>query len=185
MKWLEDIIRSPFDPASVAPLDIANYRRFLLNGNRKPVTVNLYLDVLSSFFSWAVSRGVFPSDPTDDVRRVPEQRGAPRWLTKQELGALMRAVQKYGVPRDRALLTILLHAGLRISEAVSLHVETVVIRECSGWVTVREGKGGKRREVPLNVVNGILKFTHFGILNFTHLRPRFLPDDNRICVSGA
>ncbi|MDK2888467.1 MAG: hypothetical protein PWP72_1345 [Thermoanaerobacter sp.] len=151
MKWLEDTTGSPFDPASVTPLDVADYRRYLLNGNRKPATVNLHLDALSSYFSWAASSGVVPSDPTEDIRRVPEQRGAPRWLTRQELGALVRAVQKYGIPRDRALLAILLHTGLRVSEAVSLHVEDLVIRERSGWVTVREGKGGKRRQVPLNV----------------------------------
>ncbi|MGB9804549.1 tyrosine-type recombinase/integrase [Desulfofundulus sp.] len=151
MRWLEDTTGSPFDPASVTPLDVADYRRYMLNRNRKPATINLHLDALSSFFSWAASNGMISSDPTEGVKRISEQRGAPRWLTRQELGALMRAVQKYGIPRDRALLAILLHTGLRISEAVSLHVEDVVIRERSGWVTVREGKGGKRREVPLNV----------------------------------
>ncbi|SHE99327.1 integrase/recombinase XerC [Desulfofundulus australicus DSM 11792] len=151
MRWLEDTTGSPFDPASVTPLDVADYRRYMLNRNRKPATINLHLDALSSFFSWVASNGLISFDPTEGVKRVPEQRGAPRWLTRQELGALMRAVQKYGIPRDRALLAILLHTGLRISEAVSLHVEDLVIRERSGWVTVREGKGGKRREVPLNV----------------------------------
>ncbi|SHJ64823.1 integrase/recombinase XerC [Desulfofundulus thermosubterraneus DSM 16057] len=151
IKWLEETTGCPFDPASVTPLDVADYRRHLLNRNRKPATINLHLDALSSFFSWAATSGMTTSNPAEGVRRVPEQRGAPRWLTRQELGALMRAVQKYGISRDRALLAVLLHTGLRISEAVSLHVGDVVIRERSGWVTVREGKGGKRREVPLNV----------------------------------
>lgn len=50
-----------------------------------------------------------------------------------------------------ALIMLLLHTGLRISEAVSLKVEDVIIRERSGFVRVRHGKGDKYREVPLNV----------------------------------
>lgn len=37
-----------------------------------------------------------------------------------------------------------------MSEAVALKTGDVVIKERSGWVTVRSGKGGKYREVPLN-----------------------------------
>ncbi|WP_245574417.1 tyrosine-type recombinase/integrase [Desulfovirgula thermocuniculi] len=60
--------------------------------------------------------------------------------------------------KDGALLALLLHAGLRVSEAVNLRVQDVVIRERSGFVRVRHGKGGKYREVPLNVtVRRILK----------------------------
>jgi site-specific recombinase XerD len=33
-------------------------------------------------------------------------------------GPEVRAAQKYGTPRDRALSALLLHAGLRVSEAV-------------------------------------------------------------------
>jgi integrase/recombinase XerC len=62
----------------------------------------------------------------------------------------VRAAQKHGAPRDRALLALLLHAGLRVSEAVNLKVRDVVIRERSGHVAVRRGKGEKYREVPLN-----------------------------------
>ncbi|RJX17222.1 MAG: integrase [Desulforudis sp.] len=149
-KWCEETCGAPFDPASVTSLDVADYRRRLLNKNRKPATVNLHLDALSSFFSWAISAGLVPIDPTKGVKRVPEQKSAPRWLARQELGALVRAAQKHGTLRDRALLAVLVHAGLRASEAVNLKIQDVIIRERSGHVAVRRGKGGKYREVPLN-----------------------------------
>ncbi len=149
-KWWEGTGGEAFDPASVSSLDVADYRRHLLNKNRKPATVNLHLDALSSFFAWAVSAGLAPVDPTEGVRRVPGQKSSPRWLARRELGALVRAVQKHGAPRDRALVALLLHAGLRVSEAVSLKVQDAVIRERSGHVAVRRGKGEKYREVPLN-----------------------------------
>lgn len=48
------------------------------------------------------------------------------------------------------MVALLLYTGLRVSEAVSLGVADVVIRERSRHVIVRQGKGGKYREVPLS-----------------------------------
>ncbi|RDV80744.1 tyrosine-type recombinase/integrase [Ammonifex thiophilus] len=143
-EWLGDP-----DMAEVTPFDVSSYGRCLREKGRKPATVNNALNALSSFFSWAKEAGFVSSDPTEGVRQVPEDRLAPRWLGRRELGRFLRAVQKHGTPRDRALVALLLHAGLRVSEAVSLRLEDVVIRERSGSVRVR-GKGGKFREVPLN-----------------------------------
>lgn len=139
------------DPAYVTALDVADYRRYLLDRGKKPATVNRALDVLRSFFSWAVSEGIVKADPSAETRRVKEQRRSPRWLDRKDLAAFVRAVQKHGVLRDQALVALLLHAGLRVSEAVSLRTEDVTVRERSGFVVVRRGKGEKRREVPLNV----------------------------------
>lgn len=148
--WWEKTAGEAFDPQAVTVLDIAGFKNRLLQENRKPATVNLYLDALRSFFSWAASEGLCSCDPAGGVKQVPEQRRAPRWLSQRELGALVRALQKYGTAKDRALLALLLHAGLRVSEAVSLRVDDVALRERSGVVVVRQGKGRKYREVPLN-----------------------------------
>jgi integrase/recombinase XerC len=147
--WVEGTYGEP-DPAAVTPLDVADYKRHLQNKNRKPATVNNALDAIGSFFAWAREAGIVQADPTEGVKRLPEQKPVPKWLSRRELGALVRAVQKYGSRRDQALVTLLLHTGLRVSEAVSLRVQDVVIRERSGHVVVRQGKGGKYREVPLN-----------------------------------
>ncbi|MDI6710431.1 MAG: tyrosine-type recombinase/integrase [Bacillota bacterium] len=150
LAWIEGTY-GDCDLAAVTPLDVADYRRYLLGHKRKPATVNNALDALSSFFVWAKDAGIVQADPTDGVRRARQEKGAPRWLTRREVGALVRAVQKYGGKRDQALVTLLLHTGLRVSEAVALRVEDVTIRERSGHVVVRRGKGDKYREVPLNV----------------------------------
>lgn len=148
--WVEQTY-GDFDPVAVTPLDVADYRRYLLELGRKPATVNHALDVLSGFFSWAVAERVIQTDLTTGVKRVREQKKAPRWLERRELGAFVRTVQKYGSLRDQSLVMLLLHAGLRVSEAVALRLGDVVIRERSGFVRVRQGKGDKYREVPLNV----------------------------------
>jgi len=131
-RWMEQTY-GDFDPAAVTPLDVTGYRRCLLERGRKPATVNHALDVLSSFFSWAVAEGIVQADPTAGVKRVQEQKNAPRWLDRRELGVFVRAVQKYGKDRDMALAMLLLHTGLRISEAVSLRLEDMVLRKRSGF----------------------------------------------------
>ena len=147
--WAEETY-GEFDPAAVTSLDVADYRHFLQGKNRKPATVNNALDAIGSFFAFAKGAGITQADPTEGVKRLPEEKSAPKWLARRDLGALIRAVQKYGNKKEQALVALLLHTGLRVSEAVSLRVQDVVIRERSGHVAVRQGKGGKYREVPLN-----------------------------------
>ena len=69
--------------------------------------------------------------------------------TVEEIIAVMRATaENSDGARLRALIVILWRAGLRISEALDL-AETDLDRP-NGKITVRWGKGGKRREVGLD-----------------------------------
>jgi len=149
-KWIEQTY-GDFDMTAITPLDVADYRRQLIEKGRKPATINHALDVLSSFFDWACAEGMVKINPTTGIKRVQEQKNAPRWLDRRELGTLIRTVHKYGNQRDIALVMLLIHTGLRISEAVSLRLEDIVLRERSGYVRVWHGKGDKYREVPLNI----------------------------------
>jgi site-specific recombinase XerD len=69
--------------------------------------------------------------------------------TVEEIVAVMRSIgdRAEGL-RLRALVVLLWRAGLRISEALSLHEGDL---DCArGAVLVRRGKGGKRREVGMD-----------------------------------
>jgi site-specific recombinase XerD len=69
-------------------------------------------------------------------------------LSEEELAALLAAAAGHG--RDRALLAILLGAGLRASEAVALDVADLRLDGSGGWyLHIRQGKGGRDRQVPL------------------------------------
>jgi len=150
VSWWEGTTGEAFSPAAATELDVADYRRHLQNRKRKPATVKLHLDVLSAFFTWACKNGLAQANPAEEVKRPTREAPPPRWLDRREVAALARSVQKHGTARDKALFTLLLHTGLRISEALSLKTQDVVIRDRSGYVKVRRGKGGTYREVPLN-----------------------------------
>lgn len=124
--------------------------------------MNLEVDALRQFYRWAVGEEFLPADPTTRLRHLPEwQVLAPKWLSRQDQHRLLRALQRSEqganterrrvlAARDAALISLMLHASLQVSEAVGLDVSDIVLSERHGAVTVRFGKSGKRREVPLN-----------------------------------
>ncbi len=54
--------------------------------------------------------------------------------------SLVRAVRNSGKTRDAAIVTLLLHTGIRVSEMCALTVADVIIKERSGHIVVRFGK---------------------------------------------
>jgi len=147
--------------ADVTPIDLAEWRR-RRSAEAKPSTVNLEIGAMRQFFRWAVSYGLIASDPSSGLKQVPmEARLAPRWLDRPSQHRLIRAVQQ-GIQsastderrrkavRDAAMVAVMLHAGLRVSEVCALDLGDVELSERKGRVTVRSGKRGKRRDVPLN-----------------------------------
>ncbi|MDA8063957.1 MAG: tyrosine-type recombinase/integrase [Thermaerobacter sp.] len=109
---------------------------------RKPATAQAAADALRA---WSQDHG------QDWRLRTPPREAvtAPQSLDRQAQYKLRRAAMASS-PRDAALVALLLLAGLRVSEVLALSPADVVIRERSGQVVVRHGKGNKRRTVPLN-----------------------------------
>ena len=135
--------------SAIGPLDIAEFKRYLLTRGQKPMTINRALASISTFYAWAIDEGLVNQNPASGVKPVKQEKLAPKSLDRREQLALMRAVQRSKKARDITLVTLFLHTGIRVSEACSLTIDDVVIRERSGWLTVL-GKGSKVRNVPLN-----------------------------------
>lgn len=77
LSWVEGTYSSS-DLALVTPLDVADYKRYLQNKNLKPSTVNNALDAIGSFFAWAKEAGLVQANPSQGIKRLKEQRKAPR-----------------------------------------------------------------------------------------------------------
>jgi len=150
--WFALTNAKPLAPEAITPIDLRQYRSYLLTvKDQKPATVNRKLASLSAFCSWAQESGLIPANPAKGIAQVEEVRPAPKWLDKNQQYALLRAVQEKGKARDVALITLMLHTGLRVSEVAKLRVGDVSISPRKGSLTVRGGKGGKYRQVPLNM----------------------------------
>lgn len=139
-----------FEPAGITTPAITAYRSWMQHGAQlKPATINRRLVTLNRYFAWALRQGLISRDPAKPVKQVPVVEASPRHLSDREENALLAAAEKYGSLRDRTLIVLALHTGLRAGELVSLRREHVDRRERSGAARVY-GKRNKYREVPLN-----------------------------------
>lgn len=141
----------PFSPEGVTTPTITLYMSHLKNvAELKPASINRYLVSVKRYFSWAVDQGLVSRDPAKAVKLVPRMIPPPRHLSDREEAALVSAAERYGSLRDRTLLVVALHSGLRAEELCKLKPQHVRLGKRSGHLKVY-GKRGKYREVPLNV----------------------------------
>ena len=142
--------RAEFDPQAITTPTLTSYRSYLQKDLRqKPNSVNRALISLKRYFNWAMQKQFITYDPSTPVKLVGQEEGAPRHLNDQEEQSLVAAVTKEGMLRDRTLIVLLLHTGLRAQEMCQLRQDQVKLGKRSGTLEII-GKRNKYREVPLN-----------------------------------
>jgi integrase/recombinase XerD len=114
---------------SVLQEDILASRDELYLQGKKLSTINKYVSILTTFFSWAEEAGYVTHNPAADTRLVaPRKTGLPRWLSAEEVSRLLDLAAKEKNPlkraRNEALLHVLLFAGLRVEEVSELRVDS-------------------------------------------------------------
>ena len=141
----------------VTELDVADFKRWAIQ-QYQPGTVKVMLTQLKVFYRWLTEGGQIPDNPVTSVKTITVVKQAPKWLTRNDQNQLIRSVRKHGNLRELTLVTLMLHTGLRVQEVADLRLTDIEIGERKGKVTVRNGKHGRRREVPLNIdVRQLLK----------------------------
>ncbi len=162
--WFASMYTEPLSFESLTVAAVRAYKQHLLDAAAKPKTINRRLAALASFADWARQAGYLKeANPAIGVIKVSQAPLAPRWLDHKQQAALLRAVDNEVAKaikryprlqvahlRDKSIVYLLLNAGLRVKEVVGLHLNDVQITERKGTVIIRQGKGGKRREIPLN-----------------------------------
>src|SRR5207253_10834426 len=105
------------------------------------------------YFQWAITTGRRADSPVASVKDVREEPRRPRWFVKRDLDRLLRELEAAAKPsvrvRDRALLLLLRHTGLRVGELVSLRLRDVALSDRKVSLRV-VGTGAKERSIPLN-----------------------------------
>lgn len=73
-------------------------------------------------------------------------------LNGRQIGRLLAALDgpRWIDKRNVAAVSLMVRAGLRVSEVVALQVDDLVVSDRKGQVIVRQGKGLKERTVPLS-----------------------------------
>jgi site-specific recombinase XerD len=150
--WHKKANDMEFEPDKIIPRDIDEWKsEQQTSGKAAPATINQRLVALSSFFDWAQKQGLVRQNPTNGIRSVRLGKREPKALKEQDLRRLMRAVFAGNNLRDIAMIELLVGTGLRVGEMLDLKIGDLEIAPRSGQVTVRKGKHGSYREIPLTV----------------------------------
>ncbi len=164
-QWFEKQSTEPLTPGALTNEAVRGYKQYLLDQANKPKTINRRLAALAAYAHWLEQAGYVKNtrNPVQGVKAVREAALAPKWLDKKQRAALLRAVDKevedavHRYPRlrlmylrDAAIVKMILYAGLRVGEIIQLRLGDIILDERKGSVIVREGKGTKRREIPLS-----------------------------------
>ncbi len=154
--WYQATYNESLDCALLTNYDLLAFRAWSINVQRvAAATWNVRRAGLMALCSW-----IGDSSLMDDVRALDPKEVTIRWMDDAEYGRLMRKLERLPKEavtaleyqrslRDRAMISLMLFAGLRVSEVVALTVSDVEINERSGKVLVLHGKGDKRSELPL------------------------------------
>jgi site-specific recombinase XerD len=143
------------DIDDITPTDIREYRELLQEQvpPAAPATINRRLAALRRFFAWAKEQQLTEYHPAERIRNVESVECGPQSLDRKQWHRLQRCVEQargaQGI-RDRCIIVMLYHTGLRAGELATLRLADVVLGERSGHVVVQRGKGNKARRVPLN-----------------------------------
>lgn len=155
LRWCQD--RDLILVNQVSRFDIEDYQKSLLvtAGNHhtpkmKPITRSNRLGSVRIFFRWLSKKRILVYNPAADIELPKVVKTVPRdVLTVPEVEKILSACNlkfKMGI-RNRAILETFYSTGIRRSELRYLKPEDIDFEE--GVLTVREGKGGKQRLVPI------------------------------------
>lgn len=109
------------------------------------------ISALKGFFKFVYAHEYIMRDPLEDMpypnKRYKYMRGA---FTREEMDKILSGIEINGTygERDRALFELIYSSGLRSTEACSLRLSDMDLKE--RMLTVRQGKGGKDRYAPFS-----------------------------------
>lgn len=158
--WYEVKFGHVFDPRNLTNYDFQLFRKHSLDEAKvKAATWNVRLWALTVLVNWLGAPDLLKNiEAKAAVRRSTKHRS----LTENELHRFVHTLElnvqraqsdyeKRNAVRNWAAASLMLQAGLRVEEVTLTDNGDVTINERSGSVLVRNGKGSKERQVPLNL----------------------------------
>jgi integrase/recombinase XerD len=154
LRWAQERDLTRVDQVARPMLEA--YQRYLWRRkgrSGKPLCIGTQLQrlgAIQAFFSWLVRQHHLEANPASDLDLPKAQpRQLPRGFSRQEIVAIMDVPDisdALGV-RDRTILELLYATGIRRQEATGTDFDDLDL--AAGLLTIRKGKGGKQRIVPL------------------------------------
>lgn len=142
---------------------ITNFITQLVANGFAPKTQARKLSAIREFCKFLFSENLIEQNPAQNIDSPKSEKPLPKFLNENEINRLIVAAKEHKDYRHRriaAMLVLMYHCGLRVSELISLKVNS--INYDKQQITVF-GKGAKERIVPISkeAVKEILEYTNF------------------------
>jgi site-specific recombinase XerD len=152
-RWWEATHHCPFDPQSLLESDLRAWQQSRqVDDGAAPATINRACSNLRGWCVWLHEQRIIREDPGRVLRDLPNETSAPSGLPDEAVDMLFRVAHRQENVlrrrRDEAVLAILVYTGVRCQEACDLQLRDLDLD--GGTLTIRRGKGGLPRRVPLH-----------------------------------
>ncbi|OGS19791.1 MAG: tyrosine recombinase XerC [Elusimicrobia bacterium RIFOXYA2_FULL_40_6] len=148
VKFYTEKIEVNTDFEKSARIIIRAYLAFLSKNNFSSMTISRKIYALRSFFKFLLQENITSNNMFKYISSPKVKKGLPVFLSKDEVRGLLEVSKdnfSLGL-RDQVLLEVLYSCGLRISELVSLNLDSI---DFFGNTVRVIGKGNKERIVPI------------------------------------
>lgn len=143
---------NPTDWRRVGKEVIVAYVQELRNRRYAEASVARKVAAVKSFFQFLQAEGAIQRNPTESLESPRVGKTLPKPLTVQQVDELLEQPSKRRTPeslRDQAMLELLYATGLRVTELVSLDLDSISLDPRSPSARC-VGKGAKERSVPIH-----------------------------------
>ncbi len=107
---------------------------------------------VKSFFNFMAEEGSISQNPTRELPSPTVKKSLPRSLTPSEVDELLEQPARVNSPeakRDLTMLELMYATGMRVTELVSLNIDSVIF-DASGAYVRCLGKGMRERTIPIH-----------------------------------
>jgi len=160
-RWFEPHAGQSFSADLIISKDLHDYFTFSTEEERvSAATWNRRRISLALFCQFTLENGMAAYNVFQGVPVMEKQKCAPKSLNKSDYLKLLRRVeqaantarsdhQRFLAIRNRAMISLMVYAGLRVGELCALRADDLLLSDRKGEVKIRDGKGNKSGDVPL------------------------------------
>ncbi len=159
IQWFRRTYGGEVTVIDLTPEILRQYKKHILHAKELTLRLGRQLQAIHVVSQWVehTQKVATPSNASSQSRR------SAQWLDKEQQSILMRAIKndqrqaKRRYPkrwitryRDGALVIVLLHSGLRLSEILRLQADDVQISADSSKLFIQPGQKNSQRIIPMN-----------------------------------
>jgi site-specific recombinase XerD len=146
LRWCE----STGTPAELTKTNVQAFLADLIDAGAEGATAYARHKGLRRFAVWLTDEGELAENPLLGSKAPKVDRKVVEALTDEQLQALLKTCKGNTIAhrRDEAILRLCMETGARAGEVIGMTVADIDLQH--GLVTIRRGKGGKGRVVPIS-----------------------------------